>query len=60
MSESQAAAAWAEILEPDELAGIVYALGIFEKAGQVTADDARAWRRAILARHRLPVGRGQA
>lgn len=60
MIEAEAAEAWAAILEPDELPGLLHALGVFERAGQVTPDEARAWRRAILDRHGLPVREAQA
>ena len=46
------------ILEPDELPGIVYALGVFERAGQVTPDEARAWRRATGERWGIFVTHG--
>ena len=60
MRELEAAEAWAATREPDELPGIVYALGIFEQAGWVTTQEAREWRRAILDRHGLPLRPGQA
>jgi len=55
MTESESAIAWAALLAPEELPGVVYALGIVERAGQVTPDEVRAWRWAILDRHGLPV-----
>jgi hypothetical protein len=55
VSESESAIAWAAVLEPDELPGVLHALATFERAGQLTADEARAWRRALLDRHGLPV-----
>jgi hypothetical protein len=51
---------WAAFLEPEELRGIVRAIGLFETTGVLPSDEAREWRRAILDRHGLPVGQGEA
>ena len=59
MSDGKAEA-WAAILEPDELRSVVRAVAIFERVGVLSGEDAREWRRAILDRHGMPVGEGEA
>ncbi len=55
MTAADAAEAWADFLDADELLGVVHAVGVFERMGQLTPDEARAWRRSILERHGLPL-----